>query len=293
MLIQFSNKIMFSTSTKILIARVISLFLIRIRRFANLNPVTVVRRGGLYWELDLEEGIDLSIYLLGSFEPSTLVAYSSIVKEGDVVFDIGANIGSHTLPLAKLVGITGKVFSFEPTLFAYQKQLRNLALNEHLAERVIAKQLMLVGDGELDLPDHVHSSWPLKKTHNLHAGHLGALKSTLGSSAVSLDYFVDTEMITKVDFIKLDVDGYELDVLGGATKCLMRFHPRVLLELAPYVFYDGATTFDDLLNYFFNLGYRFYSIRSLRPLGLDIKSIEREIPKNGSINVLAIFGHLG
>ena len=59
------------------------------------------------WRLDLLEGIDL----LGSFEPLTVRAYRGIVRPGDTVLDIGANVGAHTLPLAQLVGETCRVIA--------------------------------------------------------------------------------------------------------------------------------------------------------------------------------------
>lgn len=281
---------MFSTNQKVIIARIISFFVVKIRHFLRLKAITISKRRGLFWELNLEEGIDLSIYILGSFEPSTLKAYSSIINQGDIVFDIGANIGSHTLPLAHLVGVSGRVFSFEPTQFAYKKQLCNLALNPGLNERVVAEQIMLVRSNSSNVPEEVHSSWPLTKTQNLHAGHLGALKSTSGARAISLDSYVQMSSINRMDFIKLDVDGYELDVLSGATQCIAKFRPIILLELAPYVFEDTYATFDDLIYYFHNLGYDFYSISSRTPLGRDMEVIRSWIPENGSINVLAIFG---
>ena len=56
------------------------------------------------WELDLREGIDFAIYLQGGFEPAALAGGVGVVKPGSVALDIGANIGSHTLPLAQIVG---------------------------------------------------------------------------------------------------------------------------------------------------------------------------------------------
>src|SRR5208283_4389599 len=73
-----------------------------------------VSRGGLRWQLDLSEGIDFAIYLLGAFERSTVITLQKLVKPGDMVFDIGANIGAHTLGLARSVGPAGRVYAFEP-----------------------------------------------------------------------------------------------------------------------------------------------------------------------------------
>ena len=105
------------------------------RTLSGKGNVGVFRRGGIVWELDLREGIDFAIYLQGGFEPAALREYRRVVKPGSVALDIGANIGSHTLPLAQIVGPSGRVYSFEPTDYAFEKQLRNLSLNRDLSKR--------------------------------------------------------------------------------------------------------------------------------------------------------------
>ena len=149
-----------------------------------------VSRGGLRWRLDLREGIDLSIYLLGSFEPSVTKSYRRLVSPGDVVLDIGANVGSHTLPLARAVGDSGRVFAFEPTGWAFSKLQTNLALNPDLASRVTAEQVMLVGPGESTVPGAIYSSWPLASGTQLHPVHRGRLMSTDDAHAVTLDDYL-------------------------------------------------------------------------------------------------------
>ena len=70
--------------------------------------------------------------------------YQRIVRRGDIVLDIGANIGAHTLHLAQAVGAAGKVWAIEPTDYAMAKLKANIALNPGLAARIVCCQLMLV-----------------------------------------------------------------------------------------------------------------------------------------------------
>ena len=224
---------MFSTKQKIYIARLLSKLVTVPRKIFGMNNLVKCKRGGISWELDLKEGIDLSIYILGGFEPSTIKCYQSIINPGDIVIDIGANIGAHTLPMAKLVGEEGLVISFEPTKFAYEKQLNNIELNPDLKSLINVNQTMLTADDFSIIPDQIHSSWPMEVTRDLDDGHLGRLKSTIGSNAFTLDKYVEINGVTKVDFIKLDVDGFEVDVLHGAINTIARFKPKILLELAP------------------------------------------------------------
>jgi protein-L-isoaspartate(D-aspartate) O-methyltransferase len=62
-------------------------------------------RGGVKWNLDLREGIDFSIYLLGGFEPRTLKLYQSLVRRGDVVLDEACGLGYSTAVLARLAEV--------------------------------------------------------------------------------------------------------------------------------------------------------------------------------------------
>src|SRR6266436_7021968 len=127
-----------TTKTKIALAGLAYRAVAMGRAVAGRNDCVTVQRGDINWCLDLEEGIDFSIYLLGAFERSTVATLRALVKAGDVVLDIGANIGAHTLGLAKNVGAAGKVYAFEPADFAFQKLLRNLALNPALEKRTKA-----------------------------------------------------------------------------------------------------------------------------------------------------------
>ena len=150
---------MLSTIQKINLAKIAYYLVMTVRRLLRRTSQQIkVTRRGIQWCLDLREGIDFSIYILGGFEPSTLRLYNGLVKTGDVVLDIGANIGSHTLPLAKLVGNKGHVYAFEPTDFAFRKLNNNLQLNDALIERVTVFQQMLVFDKNTAIENELFSS---------------------------------------------------------------------------------------------------------------------------------------
>jgi len=273
-----------TTQTKIKIAKLIFAAVLFSRRLAGKKSRGVFRRGDLQWELDLSEGIDLSIFLFGGFERDVRKAYDRIINPGLIILDIGANIGAHALPMALRAGPDGKVFAFEPTLFAVEKMRANLKLNPELNER-IEIQHTLLNDGISPPPDALPSSWSLARNSDpaAHPQHGGSYKSLGDVDVTSVDAFVERSGLSQLNLIKLDVDGNEWSVIQGARNTLKTHSPVILMEFAPD--YDPPA-FSSILEIFGELGYQAYSLDEKQNLPLDIEKLRRFIPKNGSINAL-------
>jgi FkbM family methyltransferase len=273
------------TRTKIALARTLRFAVMAWRRLWGLGNVVDTARHGVRWRLDLNEGIDFALYLFGRFEPETVRAYGRAVKPGDVVLDIGANMGSHVLFLADAAGPTGKVFAFEPTAYAYKKLTTNIALNPVLARTITAEQIMLVDDSAAPIPDAIYSSWPLSAPVDAqHPKHLGMPMQTTGARQMTLDDYLETVGAPTVRFVKMDVDGYECTVLRGAQKMLKRDKPLLLMEMMPYGLAEAGGSLEELLGLLSAAGYRPFRLDGT-PLPADA-SIATHIPAAGSINVL-------
>jgi FkbM family methyltransferase len=241
-------------------------------------------RKGLRWHLDLNEGIDFAIYLLGYFEPELVKFYASRIRPGDVVLDIGANIGAHTLPLARLVGPDGKVVAVEATQYAFDKLSRNIALNPTLRTQITPIHALLTRDGTTGTAKAITSSWPLDRRADDPLLEGGVLKQTQAAKSVSVDQLAADLKLASINWIKIDVDGHETEVLAGATAVLSS-RPNILIELAPYCHAPGS--FEELLHLLFSHGYSFQDLQNMRPLPRDVGSVKSAIPTRGSINVLA------
>lgn len=287
MLNTLTDKAKLNTKQKIALAKIYHYVVMFFRRMGGYSAETEVTRNGLRWHLDLDEGIDFSIYTLGSFEPATIKLYETLVKPGDIVLDIGANIGAHTLPLARLVGEMGRVIAFEPTSFAVRKLVTNLALNRDLVARVTTLQAMLVSEINAPLEPAIFSSWPLVSTENLHAKHRGRLMDTAGAVSTTLDQTVDELNLSRIDFVKLDVDGHEFEVLCGAMKTIDKHRPKILLELAPYVYAENLQAFNQMLVKLWAAGYSMKDVSSGKMLPQNPEHVRKLIPQDGGINVLA------
>lgn len=275
-----------NTKQKIRIATLAYKIVSGIRGVLGKSDQVVIRRNGITWDLDLGEGIDFSIFLLGGFELSTLRFYESILEAGNVVLDIGANIGAHTLPFAKLVGEKGRVYSFEPTQYAFAKLRRNVEINPAMSSSIELVRAMLVRESNNSIASAIYSSWPLHKEKGLHEQHYGKLMSTADAAAISLDEFVDRKGIKRIDLVKLDVDGNEASVLAGAVNTLARFRPRVLMEWAPYLFEGRSADMDQMLSNFIRLGYCPKEPAGRRELPKNIEALNTLVPKYGSMNLL-------
>lgn len=225
----------------------------------------------------MAQGIDFAIFLMGSFEPGTVKFYSKVIKPGDWVLDIGANIGAHTLRFAKLVCDSGRVIAFEPTDFAFTKLKRNLGLNPVIQNRVVARQTLL-NSGLMGKPDSIPSSWDLKENKGLskHPIHQGSYQPISSATSETLDDSLMKMGNPNIQFIKIDVDGFELDVLKGAQNTLERCRPHIIMELAPCTYQEHGYTLADLLSIL--PGYDVLDF-NLNPQNL------KKIPKGGGINV--------
>ena len=275
------------TSHKMALARIASSCILFTRKIGGLSNHAIVKRGGIWWNLDLSEGIDFSIYLFGGFEPKTLTLYKTVLSSGDTVLDIGANIGSHTLPLAKLVGDGGQVIAFEPTRYAMEKLTANLKLNPDLKDRISVNQVMLVANEKENLESKIYSSWPLfESKKNVHPEHLGKLMDTEGAITSTLDNVVNNLQVKKIDFIKIDVDGHEFSVLKGGEETLRTHKPPILMEFAPYLFDRESCQFEDIIDLFHGLGYSLSDADTGKPLPMDPDLLRKIIPVGGSRNVL-------
>lgn len=277
-----------SVRNKILLASLASSLVRNVRGVAGLPPEGEFKRSGLSWDLDLREGIDFSIWLLGAYEPDLAKCYENILPRGATVLDVGANVGAHTLRLARSVGPSGKVHAFEPTGFAIGKLKRNLALNPEVSQVVEAHHMFLGEKDSPDAPSKICASWPLgSQPPGELSEFCGLPQSTDGAVSMRLDTFVENARLQRIDFVKLDVDGHEAEVLAGGVKTIEQFYPDFVVELAPFVPQASGWSFGQLVSYFTDHGYCFHSITNGLSLPRQSDQLLREIPAGTSLNVLA------
>ncbi|HEY7330124.1 MAG TPA: FkbM family methyltransferase [Gemmataceae bacterium] len=165
--------------------------------------------------------------MLCGYEPSVLRAVERFVSRGSHCIDVGANVGAVTLALARHVGESGRVLAIEPGPPYVARLQRNLQANTKLAGRVVILQAGL-SDKEASL------LWRPDPNHPFNAGlsqvHSTAVPGELCVPVTTLDAVLARQAWKRVDFIKIDVEGMELEVLHGGRKALESLRPVVLFE---------------------------------------------------------------
>jgi len=270
------------TRIKIRIARILYWIIHRVLR----KDIHLIRRHGVCYEVDLTEGIDLSLYLCGNFQDHvTRQKYLSIPKSA-VIVDVGANIGSMAFRFAQQV-TNGHVYAFEPTDYAFKKLLRNISFNPVLAERITPVQLFLSDQTEVDHQIKAYSSWKVDGTGvALHPLHGGTIKPAESVSAVTLDDFCTDNKIRKVDLIKIDTDGHELRVLAGAVKTIEKYQPHVIFEIGLYVLEERGEIFEQYFLYLSSFKYDLINSKNGKKITLE--NFHKQIPMRSTTDIIAV-----
>jgi FkbM family methyltransferase len=190
------------------------------KELARLVVATNGRHGCLL-HLTNDGYIGRSLEAYGEFSEAEVRLWRRYITPGDLVLDIGANIGAHTIALARLVGPQGIVLAFEPIRFLYHLCCGNVALNGLTNVRAYHYAVGAQA-GRLTVPliDFVQPG-------TFGGLPLGAWEQGEPVSVISLDELLS---VPACHFIKVDVEGMELDVLQGAEQTITRFRPVLYVE---------------------------------------------------------------
>lgn len=192
----------------------------------------------------------------GILEPETARAFAALVTPGATVLDIGANIGQYTLMAAVRVGPAGRVHAFEPTPPVAASLARNVALNRFTW---VAVNALAVSDtsGMTRLSLH-----PKAPDINSIVGQR-APGPSIEVPTITLDEYVATRDIPRVDLIKLDVEGAEPRVLRGGRALLTRPDgPLLFVEVNPEALEAGGTSAEEVYGLLRECGYTWYPIEA-------------------------------
>ena len=196
------------------------------------GPSLIKDRCGFTYEVpDLREPIALHLLINGAYEPETQDLLLRFLPLGGVFIDVGANIGTFTIPAAKHVGSSGRVIAIEASREVFNVLQKNVDTNKvKNVQLVCAAAGASAGDTEF---------YPAPADHfgmGSRAPQFNAAPIAIPS--VMLDSLVQSFNLSSVDLIKIDVEGFELDVLKGASGLLSAKKPPLIM----FEFCDWAET---------------------------------------------------
>ena len=194
------------------------------------------------------------LYFYGTHDERHVVTkLLKIIQPGDICWDIGANIGFYTCLLASRVKDAGTVVAFEPALRTCGYLRENVSLNRF-------ENVTVVNKGLGDTVEQRHLYYSEARLAEGTAS-LKYADERAASERVTLDTIDNlTRELPVPDFIKIDVEGYQLEVLRGGEHCLKTHAPLLMAELKD-VGETNHAMFGEIENYVADLGYQLYEIR--------------------------------
>ena len=225
-----------------------------------------------------KKGLALSISHYGTYEELESKIMEEKIEMGNIVVDVGANIGLHTLNMARIVGNTGQVFAFEPDPSNFEILKKNVKINNY--KNIILEQ-KAVGDkhGRTTLyqSDHPGKHRIFPQTEQA--------KSQVQVELTNLDNYFDSDMTDKINFIKIDVEGLEFSVLKGMKNILKNSKKiKILFEFMPENTIEVGFTPIELLNYLTSNDFKLYCMDNKTKKLLYVSNNEEIIKLCSSTN---------
>lgn len=192
---------------------------------------------------DIWQGRSLETYC--EYSEAEVDLFKKVVKSGDLVIEIGANIGSLSLPLARLAA-PGMLLCFEPERNCFYTLCGNMAINN--IRNVFCFQQVLSDEcGSINVPELDHD-----RMVNWGGLEMDKDYSKVSHYPVAMNT-VDALGVGKISLIKIDVEGMEEKVLRGAVKSIEKSRPFLIVEN------DRIEKSADLIKFIDSLGYKMYS----------------------------------
>lgn len=207
---------------------------------------------GDVFDVDLSSGLEWHLWAFGSWEKHFAELFSYLVGPGDRCVDAGANVGVHTIRLARLVGPDGEVIAFEPNPEVVQRTCRNVSLNDLANVRVLGAA---ASEQAGQMPLFRPHPWDTNRAR----ASLTHYRYLTGATATVPVTTVDATCAgAPIALIKIDVEGHEAAVVRGAADTIARHAPSIVFEYAPQLLEDPCQS---PFGWLAARGYRLFRIR--------------------------------
>jgi len=179
-------------------------------------------------------------------EKFELNLFKNSLKEGDVILDLGANIGLYSLSAARIVGEKGKVYSFEPDPITFKNLKKNIELNKFNNVELVNKAV-----------SNKTGTITFTSSENISSRSKNYIKldDKLENNSIKIqtikmdDFFENNDIVINV--IKMDVEGAEFEALKGMKKIIDKNkHLKIFLEFSPFMLKRLNTDIAEMINFF-------------------------------------------
>ncbi len=226
----------------------------------------VLCKYGIFNILKNDQYICKSLTEYGEWSELEVDLYKDILKPNDVIIEVGSHIGTHTLPIAKILE-EGHVYAFEPQILLFNLLNKNLKENNISCVttyfNAVSNQEENIKLREINYEDEY------KKKFHINSGGLDYRRLITNDDGYEISVIkLDNQFksLNKLDFIKIDAEGNEFDILQGSQNLLEKFHPIIYCEFDlqnikeklkilnflnryDYVFYDHITPLFNINNF--------------------------------------------
>jgi FkbM family methyltransferase len=221
----------------------------------NARPIRTVvdYDDGLRLHIDTRSFCEWYIYFYGAFRPRISELLNQLLQPGHVAFDIGANIGMHSVIMANRVGPGGRVVSFEPDPHPYARLVANLQLNDFTFVETHRSALSAKSERrKFFLHDDTIGNFA---NASLHSANVGRDTETVEVDVLSLDDFIAANPPPRLDVIKLLAQGEEWNILQGGQETIAKYRPAVFFLHEPAFWERQGLKLMDAVQFFARHGY--------------------------------------
>lgn len=213
----------------------------------GIDLVAPMQEDGVVCFINTKDLIGWKIFFFGAYETGTNNILAKYIKPTDVVIEAGANMGSETVLIGKMLK-GGHLYAFEPNPYTFERLKINISINE--LANVSAHDVALgESNGGIQFniypKDFCNSGMSSKYMETSKTRKIDVVQKTL-------DTFVAESGIAKVDFIKMDIQGAEMDMIVGASGIISQFKPTIFTEACePYN--DTKQLYEKLKGFGYNI----------------------------------------
>ncbi len=217
-----------------------------------------------FFEFQLNNDVKINLYkdsilsrlIYEGFEKEETDYVVSVLNDGDVFIDIGANIGLYSLIASKIVGNTGKVICFEPSPSTFGRLIENMKLND--LKNIDLRNIGLsdaIKEMTFYVSNNGYDAW-----NSFAPSQDNKLESSIIVPVSTLDTELKDIDVSKIKLIKIDVEGWEKFVLFGGKDFFVNFNPIVMVEFTEENTFNAGYAVHDIYDIMQDFGYVWYTL---------------------------------